>query len=87
MELLTRLKQQLHGLEERSLIRRRRTVDTPCAPRLTVDGRAMLAFCSNDYLGLAAHPRIVAALKEGADLYGAGSGASHLISGHSRAHA
>ena len=87
MELITRLQQQLQGLEERSLIRRRRTVDTPCAPRLTVDGRDMLAFCSNDYLGLASHPRIVAALKEGADLYGAGSGASHLISGHSRAHA
>ena len=87
MELIARLQQQLQGLEERSLIRRRRTVDTPCAPRLTVDGRDMLAFCSNDYLGLASHPRIVAALKEGADLYGAGSGASHLISGHSRAHA
>ncbi|KAB8036048.1 8-amino-7-oxononanoate synthase [Janthinobacterium aquaticum] len=87
MELITRLQQQLHELEERSLIRRRRTVDTPCAPRLRVDGREMLAFCSNDYLGLASHPAIVAALKEGADLYGAGSGASHLISGHSRAHA
>ena len=87
MELIARLQQQLQGLEERSLIRRRRTVDTPCAPRLTVDGRDMLAFCSNDYLGLASHPRIVDALKEGADLYGAGSGASHLISGHSRAHA
>ncbi|MFZ4878642.1 8-amino-7-oxononanoate synthase [Janthinobacterium sp. Mn2066] len=87
MELITRLKQQLHGLEERSLIRRRRTVETPCAPRLTVDGRAMLAFCSNDYLGLAAHPAIARALQEGVDLYGAGSGASHLISGHSRAHA
>ena len=87
MELITRLQQQLQTLEERSLIRRRRTVDTPCAPRITVDGREMLAFCSNDYLGLASHPRIVAALKEGADLYGAGSGASHLISGHSRAHA
>ncbi|MFM2087357.1 MAG: 8-amino-7-oxononanoate synthase, partial [Pseudomonadota bacterium] len=87
MELITRLKQQLQGLEERSLIRRRRTVETPCAPRLTVDGREMLAFCSNDYLGLAAHPAIIKALQEGADLYGAGSGASHLISGHSRAHA
>jgi len=87
VELITRLQQQLQTLEERSLIRRRRTVDTPCAPRITVDGREMLAFCSNDYLGLASHPRIVAALKEGADLYGAGSGASHLISGHSRAHA
>jgi 8-amino-7-oxononanoate synthase len=47
----------------------------------------MLAFCSNDYLGLAAHPKVVAALREGASLYGAGSGASHLVSGHSRAHA
>jgi 8-amino-7-oxononanoate synthase len=47
----------------------------------------MLAFCSNDYLGLAAHPRVVEALREGASLYGAGSGASHLVSGHSRAHA
>jgi 8-amino-7-oxononanoate synthase len=52
-----------------------------------VEGRPLLAFCSNDYLGLAAHPALVAALREGADLYGAGSGASHLISGHSRAHA
>jgi 8-amino-7-oxononanoate synthase len=47
----------------------------------------MLAFCSNDYLGLAAHPRLVEALCEGAERYGVGSGASHLISGHSRAHA
>jgi 8-amino-7-oxononanoate synthase len=46
-----------------------------------VDGRELLAFCSNDYLGLANH-RNQARLQEGADLYGAGSGASHLISGH-----
>jgi 8-amino-7-oxononanoate synthase len=52
-----------------------------------IDGREMLAFCSNDYLGLAAHPLVVEALREGATRYGAGSGASHLISGHSRAHA
>jgi len=61
-------------------------VETPCAPRVTVGGRPMLAFCSNDYLGLAAHPRVVEALREGAALYGAGSGASHLISGHGKAH-
>ena len=73
-------------LDERSLTRRRRVVDTPCAPRLVVEGRPLLAFCSNDYLGLAAHPALVAALCEGAALYGAGSGASHLISGHGRAH-
>ncbi|OEZ90950.1 8-amino-7-oxononanoate synthase [Duganella phyllosphaerae] len=87
MQLLAQLSQQLQALDERSLIRRRRTVDTPCGPRVTVDGRELLAFCSNDYLGLANHPLIVEALREGASLYGAGSGASHLISGHARPHA
>ena len=86
MDLIAHLDRQLRELDERSLIRRRRTVDTPCAPRLVIEGRPMLAFCSNDYLGLAAHPALVEALREGASLYGAGSGASHLISGHSRAH-
>jgi 8-amino-7-oxononanoate synthase len=47
----------------------------------------MLAFCSNDYLGFASHPALVEAVKEGASRYGVGSGASHLISGHGRAHA
>jgi len=87
MELLNQLDTQLQALEARSLIRKRRTVESPCGPRVRVGGRELLAFCSNDYLGLANHPRIIAALQEGASLYGAGSGASHLISGHSRAHA
>ncbi len=87
MELLAALERELKQLDERSLRRRLRVAETPCAPHVTVDGRAMLAFCSNDYLGLAAHPRLAAALQEGASLYGVGSGASHLISGHSRAHA
>lgn len=87
MELLRALEQELQQLDQRSLRRRRRVTDTPCAPRVTVDGREMLAFCSNDYLGLAAHPRLTQALQEGAERYGVGSGASHLISGHSRAHA
>ncbi|MDB5960562.1 MAG: bioF [Massilia sp.] len=87
MKLIADLEQRLQGLDEASLTRRRRTVDTPCAPRLVIEGRPLLAFCSNDYLGLAAHPAVVAALREGASLYGAGSGASHLISGHGRAHA
>jgi 8-amino-7-oxononanoate synthase len=86
-DLIAGLDRQLDTLAEQSLTRRRRTADTACSPRQVVDGRAMLAFCSNDYLGLAAHPRVVAALREGADIYGAGSGASHLVSGHSRAHA
>ncbi len=87
MNLIDNVRAQLDELESRSLTRRRRTADTPCAPRQVVDGRELLAFCSNDYLGLAAHPRVVAALREGAALYGAGSGASHLVSGHGRAHA
>ena len=86
MDMIAHLDRQLHALDAFSLTRRRRLVDTPCAPRLVVEGRPMLAFCSNDYLGLAAHPALVDALREGASLYGAGSGASHLISGHSRAH-
>ena len=87
MELLKKLQSQLNVLEERSLIRKRRTVDSATGPRLTVDGREVLCFSSNDYLSLASHPRVMAALQEGVALYGAGSGASHLISGHSRAHA
>ncbi len=85
--LLEGLQQKLHELDEQHLIRQRRTVSTPHAPSMTVDGRPMLAFCSNDYLGLAADPRIIEALQQGAAIYGAGSGASHLISGHSVAHA
>jgi 8-amino-7-oxononanoate synthase len=87
MKLIDSVNSKLAALEAQSLTRRRRTADTRCAPRQVVDGRALLAFCSNDYLGLAAHPRVVEALREGAQLYGAGSGASHLISGHSAAHA
>ncbi len=87
MNLIEQIQVQLDALDAKSLRRRRRIADTACAPRVTVDGKPMLAFCSNDYLGLAAHPKIVAALREGAEKYGVGSGASHLISGHSRAHA
>jgi 8-amino-7-oxononanoate synthase len=87
MELIKRLNQQLQALDDKQLIRKRRTVDSPCGPRVHVDGRELLAFCSNDYLGLANHRKIKLALQEGAAIYGVGSGASHLISGHVRAHA
>jgi len=86
MELLARLDQRLQALDDKSLIRKRRSVETACAPRMMVDGRELLAFCSNDYLGLAAHPRVAEAMHQGIELYGAGSGAAHLVSGHSRAH-
>ena len=77
--LLEGLQQKLHELDAQHLIRQRRIVSTPHAPSMTVDGRTMLAFCSNDYLGLAADPRIIEALQQGAAIYGGGSGASHFI--------
>jgi len=86
MDLIAHIDRQLDTLAAHSLMRRRRVTDGACAPRQVVDGRELLAFCSNDYLGLAAHPQVVEALREGAALYGAGSGASHLVSGHGRAH-
>ena len=87
MHLLTTLEQGLKDIDARGLRRRRRIADTPCAAHMTVDGREIVGFASNDYLGLAAHPQLVAALAEGAQRYGAGSGGSHLLGGHSRAHA
>jgi 8-amino-7-oxononanoate synthase len=76
----------LAELESRALTRRRRVADTPCAPRIRIDGRDLIAFASNDYLGLANHPRLIEAIADGARRYGAGSGGSHLLGGHSRAH-
>lgn len=87
MTLLDTLEQGLREIDARGLRRRRRTADTPCSAHMQVDGRATIGFASNDYLGLAAHPRLTAALAEGAQRYGAGSGGSHLLGGHSRAHA
>ena len=68
------------------LYRTRRILATSQGPELVVDGRHMLAFCSNDYLGLAADPRIVEALHHAALRYGTGSGAAHLVSGHMTPH-
>jgi len=87
MSLLATVQAGLAQIDEQHLRRTRRVSEAMCGPEMTVNGQPVLAFCSNDYLGLAAHPALIAALQEGAQLYGAGSGASHLISGHSRAHA
>jgi len=85
--LLEAFRARLDALSQQHLIRQRWPVESACGAELTVNGRVLLAFCSNDYLGLAGDARIAQALAEGASRYGAGSGASHLISGHSRAHA
>ena len=78
---------ELAELEAQGLMRRRRTLETPQGARVCVDGREFIAFCSNDYLGLAAHPELIEAAREGAARYGVGAGASHLVLGHSAAHA
>src|SRR5437016_440497 len=70
----------------RGLARARRIVESRNGARLFVDGRDMLHFGSNDYLGLACDSRVIAAAQEGAARYGVGAGASHLISGHFSAH-
>lgn len=69
------------------LLRERRTLDSAQGAHVVVDGRAVLAFASNDYLGLAQHPAVVDAMREALDTWGAGAGASHLVAGHLAPHA
>ena len=76
----------LDDLEQRSLKRTLKICDSASAPTMKIDGQAMLTFCSNDYLGLANHPDLAKAITEGLQLFGSGSGASHMISGHHRPH-
>jgi len=80
------LRDELTARKDQSLYRQRRMLESPQAPEVQVDGKSYLAFCSNDYLGLANHPDVIKALKAGADKYGVGGGASHLVNGHSQAH-
>jgi 8-amino-7-oxononanoate synthase len=82
----TTLQAALDERRQQHLYRQRVNVTSGCGSALEVNGESLLNFCSNDYLGLAGHPDIAAALKAGVDTYGTGSGASHLISGHSVAH-
>ncbi len=81
------LSPDLQALRARSLYRSRRVVDGPQGAEIQIDGRRCLNFSSNDYLGLAGHPALRRAAGRALDEYGTGSGASHLITGHSRAHA
>ncbi|MDD2050565.1 8-amino-7-oxononanoate synthase [Pseudomonas putida] len=76
-------------LEQRrvaDLYRQRPLLQSPQGPEVVVDGQPLLAFCSNDYLGLASHPEVIAAWRAGAERWGVGGGASHLVIGHSTPH-
>lgn len=69
-----------------NLYRQRPLLESPQGPLVQVDGRQLLAFCSNDYLGLANHPQVIEAWRAGAEKWGVGGGASHLVIGHSTPH-
>ena len=79
-------RQDLEQLSQQDLYRSRRVIDGPQSVVLNVNGKSVINFSSNDYLGLANHPEVVAAFKNAVDQYGVGSGSAHLICGHSRAH-
>ena len=72
--------------KQQQLYRTRQTLEGAQGVLVRIDGHEYLSFCSNDYLGLANHPRLIEALKEGAERFGVGSGAAHLVTGHSDAH-
>ena len=80
------LQSRLAARRAEHLYRQRPLLETPQQPEVTVDGERLLAFCSNDYLGLANHPEVIAAMQRGAAKWGVGGGASHLVIGHSTPH-
>ena len=80
------LAEQLRQLAEQGLYRARRVVTSPQGVELQLNNQSVINFCSNDYLGLASHPNVIAAFKNAAEQFGVGSGAAHLISGHNIAH-
>lgn len=87
MRLIAQLQDKLAALDDDHRRRRCPVLDSPQGPHVSIDGRDYLAFASNDYLGLANHPALVAAARDGALRWGVGGGASHLVAGHSAAHA
>lgn len=80
------LSPELEARRAAHLYRSRRTLNGPQQPQTQVDGRDLLTFCSNDYLGLANDPSVIARFQQAASRYGVGSGASHLVNGHSAEH-
>ena len=86
MSIDRELQPALNARKVEHLYRQRHELQSATGPEVVVDGQRCLAFCSNDYLGLANHSEVVTALKKSAEEYGVGSGASHLIYGHSREH-
>jgi 8-amino-7-oxononanoate synthase len=84
--MLNSLKLELEKRKADGLLRQRRLLDSPQAEHIVANNQRFLSFCSNDYLGLANHPILIAAMQQAAGDSGVGSGASNLITGHHRHH-
>jgi 8-amino-7-oxononanoate synthase len=84
--MLNSLKLELEKRKVDGLLRQRRLLDSPQAEHIVANNQRFLSFCSNDYLGLANHPTLIAAMQQAAGDSGVGSGASNLITGHHRHH-
>src|SRR5204862_8312044 len=84
--LMSEIAERLAELEDRGLYRRLRMVSGPQGPRVILDGRPVLLLCSNNYLGLADHPRVREAAADAAMRWGVGAGASRLVSGSMTVH-
>ncbi len=83
---MTDIAATLEELRQAGLFRERRVIQGPQGPHVLLDGRSVLLLCSNDYLGLAGHPAVRDAAAEAAQRWGAGAGASPLVSGHMALH-
>jgi 8-amino-7-oxononanoate synthase len=77
---------RLTDISTQGLWRKHKTIEGHQGPLISINGREVLNFCSNDYLGLAGHPALIASVKQGVERYGVGSGASRLVCGNSSAH-
>ena len=80
------LSNELELIKQQSLYRSRRIISSPQGAMIEVDGKQVINFSSNDYLGLANHPDVIKSFKKATDKYGVGSGSAHLICGHSQSH-
>jgi len=84
--MLASLQKELEQRKVDGLLRQRRLLDSPQAEHIVANNKPYLSFCSNDYLGLANHPTLIAAMQQAAGDAGVGSGASGLVTGHHRYH-
>ncbi len=80
------LREELEERKQLGLYRQRRITQSAQSTHPIIDGKTVLSFCSNDYLGLANHPEIKQAYIKAASFWGVGSGSAHLVNGHTQLH-